>query len=167
VLAQSTNNQFDIQARTSARGNVAEVTEAAARLCNHDVIFGAAGSFVRINGAPTLLSVASPNLAVGNCNITELSDGAYQATWNTGEVLDVTNTGTHLNLSSWLSPDEAPGSVEGLLVSDVNPDVWRVTGAASLFSAVPEPATLYLLAAGMGLILLANRRGCATSSKPH
>jgi hypothetical protein len=50
--------------------------------------------------------------------------------------------------------------MEGLLGSELDPDRWRVIGAASLFIPVPEPSTLTLLGVGIGLtgIALMRRR---------
>ena len=39
--------------------------------------------------------------------------------------------------------------MEGLLSSDLNPDLWRVTAATSLLDPVPEPGTLALLASAL------------------
>ena len=57
--------------------------------------------------------------------------------WDTGEILEVTNNGTYLDLSTQLSSIDAPGSAEGLLASDFNPEAWRLTGATSLLDDVP------------------------------
>ena len=45
--------------------------------------------------------------------------------------------------------------MEGLLSSDLNPDAWRVTDAASLLNDVPEPGAFTLLSTGIGLAGLA------------
>lgn len=156
VLARSTvpSDQFDVQVRTTGftgwNGTaVSMMTEAAATLCNHNVTFdvnraGAGGSFVGLDGSPTSLSVENP-ITLGGCKIIELSNSSYQVVWDAGEILDVTNNGTYLDVNFWLSPNDGPGSMEGLLSSDLDPDRWRVTGAASLLAPIPEPSTLTLL----------------------
>ncbi len=74
---------------------------------------------------PPPLSVDNPALALGACKIVEPSSpDSYQLDWDTGEILDVSNNGTYLDVSSWLSPVDGPGSVEGLLSTDINPDLW-------------------------------------------
>jgi hypothetical protein len=152
-------DQFDVQIRSTGFSNagtpVSMMTEAVATLCNHNVTFdidraSAGGSFVWIDGSPSSLSVASPVLTLGTCRIDELSPEHYQVVWNTGEMLDVTDNGTYLDLSSQLSWIDALGSMEGLLSSNLDPDAWRVTDAASLLNDVPEPGTFTLL--GIGLV---------------
>jgi len=56
--------------------------------------------------------------------------------------------------------------MEGLLSTELNPDAWRVTGAASLLSPVPEPSTLTVLGAGIGLAVLCAMRRRAISFTP-
>jgi hypothetical protein len=128
-------------------------------LCNHRVTFdvdhaSAGGSLVWIDGRPSSLSAANPSLALGGCQLIELSPETYEAIWNTGEILYVTDAGTYLNISSSLSWIDGLGSMEGLLSSDVNPDAWRLTDATLLLdppTAVFEPGTLALLSIGIGL----------------
>ena len=74
-----------------------------------------------------------------------------KAHWNTGEILEVTDNGTYLDLSSSLSWIDGLGLIEGLLASNINPGAWRVT-ESSLFDPVPEPTTLSLLAIGIGCL---------------
>jgi hypothetical protein len=167
LLTRSTIDQFDVQVRTRPFYDGAPVTimsEAAATLCNHRVTFdidraSGGGSFVWLDGSPASLSVASADHALGTCEIREPSPEHYKVIWDTGEVLDVTNNGTYLDLSSSLSWIDGLGSIEGLLSSELNPDAWRVTGAASLFD-VPEPGTLSLLIIGIGLtgLVIVRRR---------
>ena len=112
LLTRSTvpGDQFDVQVRTRPwRGGAATImSEAAATLCNQNVNFdidraSGGGSFVSIDGQSSSLSVASPVLNLGTCKIDELSPEHYQLVWNTGEILDVTDNGTYLDLSSQLS----------------------------------------------------------------
>ncbi len=162
VLGRSTvaGDQFDVQIRTETWAEFpwrSIVSEAAATLCGHtasiDVDRAAAGdNLVWIDGRPSSLSLANPTLNLDGCMITERSANSWEAVWDTGEILDITNNSrNYLNLSSWYSPFLGPGSVEGLLSSSDNPEAWRIDAAASLFAtAVPEPATLTLL--GISLI---------------
>jgi uncharacterized membrane protein len=175
LLTRSTvpGDQFDVQVRTRSVYDDAAVTimsEAAATLCNHRITFGidrasTGGSFVWLDGSPSSLSADNPVLTLGTCKIDELSPEHYQVVWDTGEILDVTNNGTYLDLSSQLSWIDGLGSMEGLLSSDFNPDAWRVIGAASLFAPVPEPGTLTLLASALAGLGIIRRR--AISAKPR
>src|SRR5262249_37980938 len=139
-------------------------SEAAATLCDYSVSFdikrtSAGGSFLWLDGSRTSLGIASPVLAPGTCKIYELSPEHYKLVWDTGELLDVVNNGTYIDLRSSLPWDYELASMEGLLSSDVNPDRWRVT-EGSLFDPVPEPTTLSLLAVSIGLTGIAiMRRG--------
>ena len=120
------------------------------------------------------MSIAAPVLTLGACKIVELSPEHYQVVWDTGEILDVTDnfaqrdgmSASYLDLSSQLSWIDALGSMEGLLSSELDPDRWRVIGAASLFTPVPEPSTLPLLGIGIGLMGIAMMRRHAISPKP-
>jgi hypothetical protein len=165
LLTRSTSpgDQFDVQIRMTGFSNAgtAVITEAAATLCGHNVTFdisraSAGGSFAWIDGSPTLLNHDHPIRTLGSCGIAELSNNSYEVDWNTGEILDITDNGTYLHLSSSLSWIDGLGSMEGLLTSDINPDAWRVT-EGSLFETdpVPEPAALSLVGIAIGLTAIA------------
>ena len=114
-------------------------------LGNHRVIFdvdraGAGSGFVWLDGSAISLSVGSPVSVVGG-KVFEVSPKQFQVVWDTGETMNVTNYGTWLGVSTQLSSIDRRGSVEGLLSSNIHPDAWRVTDAASLFN-FPEPSTL-------------------------
>jgi hypothetical protein len=111
-----------------------------------------------LDGSSTLLDLDNPVLTLGSCKIVESSNNTYQVDWNTGEILNVTDYGNHLDLSSSLSWIDGLGSIEGLLASKTDPDSWRVTGTASLFGPVPESSSLAILSVGIGLTVLAARR---------
>ena len=161
LLERSTvgGDQFDVQIRTEAGKNGSSHIEgAAATLCGHRVVFeaGPAGAFARLNGAAISLSVGGSAFVGGACKIVEVSPKQYQAVWDTGETLDVTDNGASLTVSTQLSSIDGSGSVDGLLASNSNPDAWRVTDAASLFDT-PEPATFVLLGAGLAGLAVARR----------
>jgi len=88
------------------------------------------------------LSIGNPVLVGDGCEILQISPDDYRAIWNTGEILDVTKQGANLDLSSQLSGLDSLSPMEGLLSSELDPDRWRVTGAASLLNPAPEPFTL-------------------------
>jgi hypothetical protein len=74
---------------------------------------------VWVNGVPaTSLSATNSVLALSGGALVETSPDSYRVIWNTGEVLDVTNNGSYLGLTTTLGPNDGPGSVKGLLGSD-------------------------------------------------
>jgi hypothetical protein len=194
VLTRSTQpgNSFEVQIRTRAPSDgsgVTIVSAVAAKLGDHRVTFdldraSAGGSFVWIDGHPISFYPDNPALSLGVGRIIQLSPDHYQVIWNTGEILDVTNAGSLLNETVWLSPTDGPGSIEGLLGSDsgwssdfqladgtfldpristndlygVFADTWRVTDAISLLGEVSEPGTLTLLGIGLAGFSLVRRR---------
>jgi probable HAF family extracellular repeat protein len=160
-------NQFHVEIHTAPFSIVATtvITEAAATLCDHEVDFdveraSAGGSFFRLDGFSTSLNVGNPTLTVGTCKVVELSDNRYQLDWNTGEILNLTDEGTYLDLWSLLSWVEL-GSVQGMLASDLDPGAWRLTTATLLLAPVPEPTTLPIVASA--LVGLAMIRRCRNS----
>ncbi len=95
-------------------------------LGNHRVVFdvdraGAGSSFVSLDSSAISLSVGSSVSVVGG-KIFEVSPKQFQVVWDTGETMNVTDYGTWLAVSTQLSSIDRPGSVEGLLSSNINPD---------------------------------------------
>jgi von Willebrand factor type D domain len=174
LLTRSTapGDQFEVEIRTRPMfGNAAAtiISDAAATVCNHDVTFDidrasiGGGSFVWLDGSPTTLTLDNPILTLGVCRIVELSINSYEVDWNTGEILDVTDNGTYLDLFSSLSWIDGLGSVEGLLSTDINPDAWRVTDGPSLLDPIPEPTTLSLISIGIGFAAMVMMRRASSA----
>jgi von Willebrand factor type D domain/PEP-CTERM motif len=203
VLTRSTvpGNSFDVQIRTRAASDGSATTivsEVAAKLGDHRVTFdldraSAGGSFVWVDGHPISLHADNLALSLSAGRIVRLSPEHYQVIWNTGEILDVVNAGSFLNVTASLSPTDGPGSVEGLLGSDsgwardfqladgtfldpqismsdlygIFADTWRVTDAISLLNDVPEPNTLTLLGIGLAGLGIIRRRATSRKSYTH
>jgi von Willebrand factor type D domain/PEP-CTERM motif len=167
----ATGDQFEVEIRTRPMfGNSAAtiISDAAASVCNHDVTFdidraSIGGSFVWLDGSPTTLTLDNPILTLGACRIVELSINSYEIDWNTGEILDVTDSGTYLDLFSSLSWIDGLGSIEGLLSTDINPDAWRVTDSTSLLDPIPEPTTLSLISIGIGFAAMVMMRRASSA----
>jgi hypothetical protein len=145
-----------------------------------------------VDGHPASLSAAGPVLTLDGGRVIELSVNEYQVIWDTGEIMDVFNAGSHLNVTFPGSPQGGPASVEGLLGTDIAwssefllvggrrvliddlsgvlADAWRVPEAASLFdpsASVPEPTSFTLLGLGIGLTAIIMMRRRPTSLKPR
>ena len=177
-LTRSTvrGDSFDVDIRTRPSQNhgvpVSLISEVGADLGDHRVTFDvdrakAGDSFVWIDGRSASLSLDNPFLILDGGSIIELSPTSYRVIWNTGEILDITNHGSYLDVASSLSPADGPGSVEGLLGSasgqnsdfrlpngaildpHISPsdldgvfaDAWRVTDATSLLDYGPGQTT--------------------------
>ena len=177
-LTRSTvrGDSFDVDIRTRPSSNhgvpVSFISEVGADLGDHRVTFDvdrakAGESFVWIDGHPASLSLDNPIFILDDGSIIELSPTSYRVIWNTGEIIDITNHGSSLDVASSLSLADGPGSVEGLLGSDsgqnsdfrlpdgaildpqistrdldgVFADAWRVTDQTSLLDYGPGQTT--------------------------
>ena len=177
-LTRSTvaGDSFDVDIRTRASHNhgvpVSFISEVGADLGDHRVTFDvdrakAGGSFVWIDGRSASLSLDNPIFLPGGGSIIELSPTSYRVIWNSGEIIDITNHGSSLDVASSLSLADGPGSVEGLLGSasgqnsdfrlpdgaildpqistrdldGVFADAWRVTDQTSLLDYGPGQTT--------------------------
>jgi len=125
VLTRSTapGNDFQIQIATApdaANNAVSYTTEAAAQVGADCVTFAIArASTVWVDGTPdTALSAADPVQTLDGGQLRELSSNSFQLTWASGEVLTITDQGSHLDSSVLLGAANGPGSVQGLLGGD-------------------------------------------------
>jgi hypothetical protein len=125
VLAQSTaaGDSYQVQIRAapySSGAAVSVITEIAAAVGSSRVTFGIdRDDVVFINGVGQTMAVGSSiNVGGGAGALVEESPTSFKLTWATGEVLNVTDSGTYLNVNTTLAPGSGPGSVKGLLGSD-------------------------------------------------
>jgi hypothetical protein len=124
VLTQSTlpGDSFQIQTRLEPYGSsssVSVMTMIGAEVGSDRVTFAInRTNTVWVDGTPeTALAIGSPVTLSGG-TLSELAANIYQINWNTGETATITNAGGYLNVSVGLGPNDAPGSVEGLLGPD-------------------------------------------------
>jgi von Willebrand factor type D domain len=174
LLTRSTiaGDQFDVQVRTRSIYNGAPVTimsEAASTLCNHDVTFDV-----------TVLARAEASFGstVLRCRCALTTSFSLWTPAGFSSFRRSTIRWFGIRARYWTLPTPAPtlssqlswihGLVfmEGLLSSDVNPDAWRVTGAASLFDPVPGPGTVTLLTTGLvALGIIRHRRAISAKAR--
>jgi hypothetical protein len=139
TLAQSNaaGDSFRVQISTTPFANIAGtsiITEAAAQVGGNVVTFGMGGATVAINGvADTALSLADPTQLLDGGTLRMIAANQYELTWSSGETLAITKGVAYLNVTASLGPQDAPGSVQGLLGSD--------TGQANDF-ALPDGTVL-------------------------
>jgi hypothetical protein len=166
VLTRSTRpgDDFEVQVRTrllSEHGHATFFTQAAAQVEDQRVTFDAerakaGGSFIWVDGLPVALDRGDPPLELDGGKIVRLSDKRYEVRWDTGRRLYITDGGGYVNVSATLSPEDQPGSVEGLLGDDSDAplpfsskrdlygafaDAWRITQETSLFDYVGAQTT--------------------------
>jgi hypothetical protein len=92
------------------------------------------GATVAINGvADTALSLADPTQLLDGGTLRMIAANQYELSWSSGETLAITKGVAYLNVTASLGPQDAPGSVQGLLGSD--------TGQANDF-ALPDGTVL-------------------------
>jgi T5SS/PEP-CTERM-associated repeat protein len=165
VVAQSTDaaNPWEIQMRTTSWGGAVSVTQVLGTMVGDVQVTFAVGrdDTVHIDGvADTALQVGDvQQLGNDDGSLAWLSDNVYRLDWANGESMTVTNFGgLYLDWSVALGPNDAPGSVHGLLGSNTGQandfqlrdgtvlpqplgeqqmlglyaDSWRVTPGASL-----------------------------------
>jgi hypothetical protein len=139
TLAQSTaaGDSFCVQIRTApfpAIQATSVITEAAAQVGGNVVTFGMGGTTVSINGvADTALGMADPTQLLDGGTLRMIAANQYELSWSSGETLAITKGTAYLNVTASLGPQDAPGSVQGLLGSD--------NGQAKEF-ALPDGAVL-------------------------
>jgi hypothetical protein len=155
-----------LQIRTASFPGAASITTMLAVDFGGDRITIAVGRdhAVHVDGvADTTLQVGMTQGFAGG-TLSELSEGVYQLTWNSGQRVTVTDQGDWLDWTVALAPHDGPGSVRGLLGSNggaasnfqlpdgtvlVQPsadvlltvfaDAWSVTPGASLLDDGPAP----------------------------
>ena len=125
VLARTTTpgDNFQVQIATVAEpaNRAVSVTHELAAQIGSDVVQFTVGAtnLISVDGvADTTLNASNPVQALGGGSLHELSPNTFMLSWNSGESLVVTDTGTYLNSSTSLGPQNGPGSVQGLLGGD-------------------------------------------------
>jgi hypothetical protein len=123
ILALSTQpgDSFQVQVRLQPLNNsqaASAITQIAALVGSDRVTFGVVGDGlaapVLVDGNPPALTQTNP-VSLSGGTLTQLSAGTYEISWNSGETLTVTDYGAYLNLKIGLPSDAAPGSIEGLI----------------------------------------------------
>jgi T5SS/PEP-CTERM-associated repeat protein len=180
VVAQSTDpgNPWEIQMRTTSWGGAVSVTQVLGTEVGDEQVTFAVGrdNTVHIDGvADTALQVGdTQRLGNDDGSLARLSDDVYRLDWANGESMTVTNfSGIYLDWTVTLGPNDAPGSVHGLLGSDTGQandfqlrdgtvltsplseqqmlslyaDSWRVTPGASLLDDPQASAVAQLVQA--------------------
>ena len=127
ILTQSTlpGDSFQIQVRLQPIQNnasVSEITMIGAQVGTDRVTFGVGrADEVWVDGSPSALSPTNTVLNLNGGQLVEVSPGAFQLTWATGESMTVSFDGgntTWLNVSVSLGPLDGPGTIQGLLGPD-------------------------------------------------
>lgn len=180
VVTQSTDpaNPWEIQMRTTSWGSAISVTQVLGTEVGDEQVTFAVGrdNTVHIDGvADTGLQVGDvQQLGNDDGSLARLSDNVYRLDWANGESMTVANfSGIYLDWRVTLGPNDAPGSVHGLLGSDTGQandfqlrdgtvltpplseqqmlglyaDSWRVAPGASLLDDPHAPALAQLVQA--------------------
>ncbi|HEY4165902.1 MAG TPA: VWD domain-containing protein, partial [Reyranella sp.] len=183
VVAQSTDpgNPWEIQMRTSSWGSAVSVTQVLGTTVGDEQVTFAVGrdNIVHIDGAADTALQVGGTQQLGDDgsdggSLARLSDNVYRLDWANGESMTVTNyMGIYLDWTVTLGPNDAPGSVHGLLGGDAGQandfqlrdgtvltpplseqqmlglyaDSWRVTSGASLLDDPQAPAVAQLVQA--------------------
>jgi hypothetical protein len=149
VQSRLPGSQFDVQIHTRAPAwgqSVTIISATAATLCGHRLSFDLdQGGLLQLDGATTSLTPGGAALTFGGCQVRELAADHVQAIWNTGEVLDILNRGSYLDVSATPTALDLAGLMAGLLSSAIDPGQWQLSLGASLFA--PEPALVPIVAA--------------------
>ena len=165
------SDAFQVQIRLSPLNggtSASVITQVAALVGSDRVTIGLdRGTPVWIDGIPSALSLSAP-VSLNGGQIIQLSSSSYQISWNTGEVLTVTDLGSHLDVQVSYPAGDAPGSIVGLVgpsgeassqaftlpdgtvlpqpltnneLYQVFADAWRVPQQLSLFDYGPGQST--------------------------
>jgi hypothetical protein len=149
VLAESTvaGDSFQVQARLqpwSSGSTVSVMTMIAAEVGTDRVTFALGrADTVWVDGSGVTFAGNGASVALSGGTITQVSSTSYQVNWDTGEVMDITDAGTYLNMSLALSASDGPGSIQGLLGSDSGQANDFALPNGTVLSQPLSSATLY------------------------
>jgi hypothetical protein len=145
VVAESADGDpWGIQMRTAAMPGLASITQELGTMVGDDRVTFAVGrdSLVEVDGAPeTALQVGDVRALGSDGTLTRISASAWQLDWKSGESMTVNNfMGLYLDWTVTPGPDDAPGSLHGLLAGPPAPgsdpgafaDAWRIQGPSLL-----------------------------------
>ncbi len=144
VLATSTSpgDSFDVQVRLQSFNNspyASVVTQVAAQVGTDRVTFGTGRADpIWVDGtAAALTSGGSITLSGGI--VTQTSANGYQVSWDTGEVLNVTDQGDLLDTSIAPGPNNSVGSLVGLAtLADTPADEFQLVDGSILNAPLPS-----------------------------
>ena len=118
ALSRNLSNSFQVQIRVqpyNGSTSVSAITQVATLVGGDRVTVGIGRAQpVWVDGVPTAVGPASPVVVSGG-QIKALSANIFQISWNTGEVLKVTDYGSSLDLQVGVSSSDQSGSIIGLI----------------------------------------------------
>ncbi len=144
--ATSPGDSFDVQVRLQDFNNspyASVVTQVAAQVGTDRVTFATGRpDTIWVDGSAATIDQTG-SLVLSGGIVTQLAGNAYRITWNTGEVLNVTNYGDFLNASIAPGPNNDVGSLVGLAtLADTPADQFQLVDGSILQSPLSS-ATMY------------------------